>query len=527
MSSTPTKDPGLLQEAVAFLSTPSTDWAVTGNGASGSGEGRVKRSELQAMIVRKRRNDAVRMAELSLLRRIRRQGLTGDEIRDKEREQGFALFTRQAREADAPSRPQPSTPSPDPTGTAGTNKLHAAVRSWPDSGHHTDLSRPATPGTPAGFVAAAKARADEVTHDAELEPVAIAFANADFGGCDRVLRGLVGANGPRRQHLPTWRVLLDLYRATGQQQAFDKAAVPYMQQLGQPLPQWVSIPRLAVNPADAPAQTRQAAATGSRQASSPAAAVPWVCPTLLEGAAVQSMQAFMQGCQGRSVPMIDWTTARVVTVDGAVALQALMQACADSPIRLLWKGVAVLLDLLQRAPRGVGRPADLAFWQARLGMLRLMGVQGPYDLAAADFKTAYGKAAAPWSPTAAKIVMAEHSAPPDVHPGKAAAGHEALAHESAGPASQPAVELLGQLTGDIGDTLTQAQAKLRGAHIVEIDCARLIRMDMMAASEFLDWVRARRREGRRVRLVGVNRLVGIFLVAMGLDEQADIEWRPL
>ena len=50
---------------------------------------------------------------------------------------------------------------------------------------------------------------------------------------------------------------------------------------------------------------------------------------------------------------------------------------------------------------------------------------------------------------------------------------------------------------------------------------------MMAASEFLDWVRARRREGRRVRLVGVHRLVGIFLVAMGLDEQADIEWRPL
>jgi anti-anti-sigma regulatory factor len=89
------------------------------------------------------------------------------------------------------------------------------------------------------------------------------------------------------------------------------------------------------------------------------------------------------------------------------------------------------------------------------------------------------------------------------------------------------VELLGQLTGDIGDTLTQAQAKLRGAHIVEIDCARLIRMDMMAASEFLDWVRARRREGRRVRLVGVHRLVGIFLVAMGLDDQADIEWRPL
>ena len=526
MSNTPAKDTGLLDEAVAYLSAPVTDWADTGHDSTGSGQGR---SELQAMIARKRRNDAVRMAELNLLRRIRRQGLTGDEIRDKERKQGFDLVTRLAQEqqAESPSRLRPSASACGPAGAAGTTADPAAVRSAAAPAHRAGRHRLVASGASGRVDVAPTVRPEEAAHDTELEPAAIAFANADFAGCDRVLRALVGARGPRRHHTPTWRVLLDLYRATGQQQAFDQAARPYVQDLGQQPPHWVSIPRLVMSPADVSAQRQQAAAIGSRQAPSPAAAVSWLCPTLLDGAAVQSMQAFMQGCQGRSVPMIDWTTARVVTVDGAVALQAFIQACADSPIRLLWRGVAVLLDLLHQAPRGAGRPADLAFWQARLGMLRLMGVQGPYDLAAADFKTAYGKATAPWSPATAKIVMAEHSTPPDAHPGRAAAGHQGLAHESAGPASQPAVELVGHLTGDIGDTLTQALAKLRGAHIVEIDCARLIRMDMMAASEFLDWVRARRREGRVVRLVGVHRLVGIFLITMGLDDQANIEWRPL
>jgi len=574
MTSTRAKDSSLLKEAVEFLSNPVTDWADPNDSTQGAAKGGMDRSELQFMIARKRHNDAVRLAELSLLRRIRQEGLTGDQIREMERAQGFAPHGLLAEAPDAARPAAAGAPAPRP-GQAPTMRSYEADtivlplretdgQDQPGTQLAADPSgRPASVGRP-GRAARAEPSAttppkvkpaerlsgaevaereaatgqaqrtagrlagsglpterEEVTHDAELDQPAIAFANADFGGCESALRELVGPGGSRQRHLPTWRALLDLYRATGQQQGFERTAIAYMRDLGQKPPEWVSIPRLAMNMDDpGPAAPASSALDPERAQAAPPT---WQCPTLLDAAAVSSMQAFAKRCD--SVAMIDWTPAKVLTHEGAQSLAAVIEAYAPTPVRLVWKGTSVLLDLLQHTPRSEGRTEDQVLWQARLALLRLMGVQGLYDFVAADFAAAYGRTAPAWAPAAAKVVSGENWSPLAVPTG--ADFTISTMYDRLRAPSEVTVELLGQLTGDISDTLARTLSDIEGTKAVQISCTRLVRVDLMAAGELSNWLGARRSEGRLVRFVGVHRLLALFFCAMGLDDHATIELRSL
>ena len=65
------------RKVVKFVASPSTDWAELVSSNSIDQESEFAKSELKAMIERKRRNDFVRKREFDMLRRVRREGLTG------------------------------------------------------------------------------------------------------------------------------------------------------------------------------------------------------------------------------------------------------------------------------------------------------------------------------------------------------------------------------------------------------------------------------------------------------------------
>ena len=533
MSSPPAKDPDLLKEVLEFLSNPSTDWAYPTDAVRGAALGGAERTELAAMIARKRHNDAIRLAELNLLRRIRREGLTGDQLREMEHAQGLVASSTGSDLQSATGSKGQASGTPRGWRADGADGDDAVTQVLPPRDHE-----PAKPGGRRAMgtaVAAGQAKderearekqeaqveQEEVTHDVELDQAAIAFANADFGGCESTLRELVGPSGRRHRHVPTWRALLDLYRATGQQDDFERVAAAYTRDLAQAPPQWVSIPRLAMNLA--PRAARAKGAAGGRPAAAGRGAPTWQCPTLLDDTAIRSMQAFMQ--QERSASVIDWTTAKVLTHEGAQRLLEVLQACTDSPERLVWKGTSALLDLLRDTPRAEGRAEDEVLWQVRLAVVRLMGVQGPYDLMALDFEAAYGKAAPAWSPATAKIVAAEHRQSPA--PSAGTDFSVSTTYDRLRGSSAITVELVGHLTGDIHETLAKTLTSIQGSRSVQVSCERLIRVDLMAAGELMNWVGARRSEGRLVRFVEVHRVLALFFCAMGLDEQATIELRSL
>jgi hypothetical protein len=89
------------------------------------------------------------------------------------------------------------------------------------------------------------------------------------------------------------------------------------------------------------------------------------------------------------------------------------------------------------------------------------------------------------------------------------------------------VELSGQLVGDIGPTLKQMDAQLGAAPIVNVSCARLIRVDFIAAGDLLNWVLARRSENRAVNFLDAQRLVALFFGAMGITEHAKVKVRTV
>ncbi|TMG98617.1 MAG: hypothetical protein E6H79_19445, partial [Betaproteobacteria bacterium] len=89
------------------------------------------------------------------------------------------------------------------------------------------------------------------------------------------------------------------------------------------------------------------------------------------------------------------------------------------------------------------------------------------------------------------------------------------------------VELSGQLVGDIGVTLGKIDTQLRRAPIVNVSCAKLIRVDFIAAGDLLNWVLARRSENRTVNLVEAHRLVALFFGAMGITEHAKVKVRTV
>ena len=69
-------NPSFLRKVARFVANPTTDWAELSNPNPESRESEYAKSELKAMIERKRRNDFVRKREFDMLRKVRREGLT-------------------------------------------------------------------------------------------------------------------------------------------------------------------------------------------------------------------------------------------------------------------------------------------------------------------------------------------------------------------------------------------------------------------------------------------------------------------
>jgi len=68
------------RKVVRFVANPATDWTDLSSRQEDSRELELEKSELKAMIERKRRNDFVRKREFDMLRRVRREGLSPEQL---------------------------------------------------------------------------------------------------------------------------------------------------------------------------------------------------------------------------------------------------------------------------------------------------------------------------------------------------------------------------------------------------------------------------------------------------------------
>jgi len=597
-----------LRKVVRFVANPGTDWTVINSRQTDAQDLELEKSELKAIIERKRRNDFVRKRELDMLRRVRREGLSAEQFaalrttgkledsegRSSERSdaarsdvgiktkidqieqqmvgEGIATGARSPADSAARFAAGPMSAPPvlrealsPPSRTAQQAPRHldedmlpalpplsevalppaaapAPMQMAPRLPPLAPAPAPAPPpvvapmapvefgplpgGEPSDFVDPLGAEVGEIQHDPELDEAVIAFANADFEQCEASLVALTATGAPRAQHAESWLVLFDLYRATGQHQRFENLAVEYAHRFGWSAPQWYSLPRLVADAiADEPVPA-SASAASARDAE-----VGWVAPERLDIEAVSRLRS-----QTLQLPL-PWVLdfGRLVHVDAEAAMQlsTLFRLWSGQAIEMRWIGGERLLQVLtEAAPTGV-RDADPVFWLTRLDALRLANRADQFDETAIDYCVTYEVSPPSWEPTRCKVMLGSTAlstrTPPLSMVGDfSTAFLESGVHDDLGHGVEVAhAELSGQLAGDIGATLAKLAAGLGTAPVIEVSCARLIRVDFIAAGDLLNWVLARRGEDRTVRFTEMHRLVALFFGAMGINEHASLRVRKV
>ena len=298
---------GFFRRVVNFVVNPRAEPADSRSSELDLRDSEFARSELKAMIERKRRNDFVRKRELDLLRKLRREGLTPEQLavlgsssgmadtetradepglvaepgmkaRIDEIEQQMAAHVisrphrqRCRRSAQPPrraSRPRsatgPSSTSPTPLRAAwrtrsSMSRSSTKCRRRPHGRRAASASAPAPASPMSRYDTSAMESEVEVTefdHDPDLDEAVIGYANGDFAQAESLLAALIRKGGSRRDHPETWMVIFDLYRATGQQPAFEALAVEFAERFSQSAPHWFSVPKMV---ADAASENRPSA----------------------------------------------------------------------------------------------------------------------------------------------------------------------------------------------------------------------------------------------------------------------------
>jgi len=573
--SEPKDTTSFFRKVVKFVANPTTEWAELGTPTDEARENEYAKSELKAMIERKRRNDFVRKREFDMLRKVRREGLTSEQLAALGG--SSRLDDSEARIADSGAKQDigvkakideieqqmvgdtypgglrrgpefynaPTQPAPLQSQEAA-RVARAASPPGPVGPPRSDYFKPTTsppienrpapavmgsgmsPLSPLNLDAVAPdfgraftAEVGEVVHDPELDEAVIAFANADFDQCEQSLSSLTGLSGIRAQHAETWLVLFDLYRAIGQQHKFEGLALDYAQQFGWSAPQWFSMPKMVAEAASSDEPARSSRIDGQ---------VGWVCPDYIDGDAVAKLSSL--ALQMPLPWVFDWSALKGIDPEACSRLSELFRSWVGQKLDMRWLSGERLFTVLQDgSPTGV-RDVDPVYWQLRLDALRMANRPDQFDETAIDYCVTYEVSPPSWEPARCQVRVSGSTSstmsPPLSQVSEVSTSFvESQQAEDSSMVQMASVELSGQLVGDISATIRKMDAELGKATMVNVSCTRLIRVDFIAAGDLLNWVLARRGENRSVSFVDSHRLVALFFGAMGINEHARVKVRTL
>ena len=351
--------------------------------------------------------------------------------------------------------------------------------------------------------AVAPAPLEPFVHDPDLEEAAILFANADYAGAGACLLDVLAQHPaqatPELQEI--WMTLFDLYRATGQQEAFDHLAIDFAAQFGRSAPLWFSMPeQLGLTnaaPATAPAPVRKD--------------FSWNAPSAITLQSVAALQASL----ARAAAPWSLTWTRVTHIDEA-ALPVLTQEFnrwGDQKVQLVFVGAERLHTLLQQHTQSGDRSSNPEWWRLRMAALRFMGRPDDFEMVALDYCVTYEVSPPSWvDPRCSYADAAEGEA----------AGQDLLAPAAPGSAteSNPSVGLSGHIESDATEALQAVEAQVRPNEPLVVPCDRLIRVDFSAAGSVLNWAAEQQAQKREVHFKNLHRLVAILFNVVGVNEHA-------
>ncbi|HVZ45395.1 MAG TPA: STAS domain-containing protein [Ramlibacter sp.] len=365
---------------------------------------------------------------------------------------------------------------------------------------------------------------DEFAHDPELEEAAIRFANGDSAGAEAGLLEVLAPHGARVNHDETWLTLFDLYRATGQQDRFETAAIDFASRFGRSAPQWFSLPELV---------GRMTTVTPSSLPSGQAVA-DWTSPAVFGTQTLAAMNAAL--AKAPAPWRLAWTKLNSIAESAVEPLTKMFTQWASQPVQLRFIGADVFEKVLKEATPSGDRGVNPAWWKLRMEVLRVMHRPDEFELVALDYCVTYEVSPPSWDSARCdfKALQADgslahgHTIIGEAFRDSLASGMNTAYGDTQMPSMSSqmsnvsTVELAGHISGDATEAVDTLEARLAGADVMVISCSRLVRIDFSAAGTLLNWVTARQAEGRQVQFVEVHRLVAAFFNVIGISEHARI-----
>jgi len=587
MADDPKQSESFLRKVARFVANPTTDWKEI-NSRQDDPESELAKAELRAMIERKRRNDFVRKRELDMLRRLRREGLTPEQlaaagaqnssvISDAERgearddiavkdkidqieqqmvKEGFrpSMVPRNLPPAggdfDATTRAAafaPTMPTPAPGAAPSPAFPHAPAAAVMGMGLSppTDGPPSALPTLPAldmglSFdVAAGTAPAPAPpSFDLVLDPQAQPPAQEQELGHDPDLDEAViaFANGDNEN---CERSLVELTQPGGPRNLHADTWLvrfDYYRAIGQQAPfEALALEYVHLFGLSAPQwySIPKLVAEGrklEKKAPTPKpSGISWSAPERLDLEGVTMMK---RRCDNAPLPwVLDWQNLQAIEPDGLVPLTDLLRQWGRPTTEMRWINGERVLDLLREQTPVGERDTDPGWWMLRLELLRVGNRPDQFDEAAIDYCVTYEVSPPSWEPARCKVRMTNGSmstmGPSTNLPNSLGGFLESTINDDAGAGNVAHLELAGQLIGDMTELLGKMTAQIGTAAQIEIACPKLVRLDFIAAGDLLNWVLQQRSDNRSVQFVDAHRLVALFFGAMGINEHARIKVRAV
>ena len=582
----PKQNDSFLRKVARFVANPTTDWKEI-NSRQDDPENELAKAELRAMIERKRRNDFVRKRELDMLRRLRREGLTpeqlaaagaqnssviseaersGEAMRDDVsavKEKIDQIEQQMVKEGFRPSmvpRGDGSDASPSTRAAAFAPTMPAAPPLAPPTQPAAatmggGLSPPsesapsALPTLPAldmglsfdvaseiGAVPAPIAPNFELKFDAAAEaPVEEELAHDP--DLDEAV--IAFANGDNET---CERSLTELTQSGGPRNLhrntwlvrFDYYRATGNQQAFEALAlEYVHLFGLS------PPQwysIPKLLIEGRKQDKAAPAATPtgvnWTAPERLD---LEGLALMKKRCENAPLPWVmDWAALKVIEHEARGPLTDQLRDWSKQNTEMRWLSGSSFINLARELTPVGDRDTDTGWWMLRLELLRVANRPDQFDEAAIDYCVTYEVSPPSWEPPRCRVRLTSGGlstvSPATTQQGKESESFQGFLESTTMDDASSGIahlELAGQLMGDLTELLNRMNGQVGAMPQVQIACPKLIRLDFIAAGDVLNWVLQQRTENRSVTFTDAHRLVAMFFGAMGINEHARIKVKAL
>jgi ABC-type transporter Mla MlaB component len=286
---------------------------------------------------------------------------------------------------------------------------------------------------------------------------------------------------------PAWLMLFDLFRVQGRWTDFEGLSKRYTAIFGRAVPDWLSDDML---PEGLSAELR------------PGGAAYVEIGGALGIASAPDLARIRAAATRHPVVHIDLTKIAQLHEEGCALLSRELQFLAGNGNGVLFSGAERIEKLLRQAVDTM--PKVAAFWHLLLDLQRLQGNQKKFESIALEYALYVETDPPAWEPVLMPVLP-----------------FESVEEKREEPRYQPElINISGEMTGLKDPQLQALQRFASHRQYVNINMARLRRIDFVCAGNLANIIAALKGKGKTVRILHANSLVTTLLRLLKVDENA-------